>query len=121
MPKQVSSAVSRLSRLVGEKLVKGREVYCTKGDGGDGTGTGKNGCPSVFVRPGLLSPRGERKALPIPGTGWGGKLSPASTSRSGAVIIVIIVAPNPAIPAFARNGRALLRLPLLLYNFVGSN
>lgn len=48
----------------GEKLVKGREVYCTNGDGADEMGAGKMGGPSVFVRPGLLSPRGRGELFP---------------------------------------------------------
>lgn len=107
--------------LVGEKLVKGRELYCTSGGGGDETGTGKKRGPICVCETWPFVSGGERKVLPITGTGRVGKLSPPAASRSGAVIIVIIVALNPAIPAFARNGRALLRLPLLLYNFVGSD
>lgn len=60
-PKQLSSAVSGRS-VGGEKLVKGREVYCTNRDGADQLGPAKIGGPYVFVKLGLLSPRGEESS-----------------------------------------------------------
>lgn len=65
----------------GERLVKGREVYCANGDGAAETGTGKFGGPAVLARAGLLSLMGERRALPIPSTSLGGKLSLPLLSR----------------------------------------
>lgn len=102
----------------GKKLVKCRAVYCTNGDGADKTGIGKIGGPFVFVRPAFLSLKGRGELF-------------SSLALAGVVnpppllfpveAVVIVVALNPSIPTFSWNDRELLRLPPLLYNFVGSD
>lgn len=103
----------------GEKLVKYRAVYCTNRDGADKTGIGKIGGPFVFMRPVFLSSKGRGEFFPS--QALTGVVNPPPLPFPVMDAVAIVVALNPAIPTFPRNDRELLRLPPLLYNFVGSD